>query len=195
MKTGDSVNPFTPAAGVYPPFLAGRDAPRAWLDADLRRLSEGHPARNEVLVYGPRGHGKAALLSQAGLGRQAAKYGVAYLCLGGRTLRAELLTLLARLAHLEQQERHVKAGFGLFKLLRGSRGSRLGKPAPVAAQPGQATLRGLLDALLDVAHALPGPPAASEGGGAPYTTSITPGRSVEDDVTVDVSSSRATDDA
>jgi len=64
------------------------------LREDLQNLGRGLPARNEVLVYAPRGHGKTVLLSEQGIGRVAAAQGVAYFCCTGGRRRRHLIDVL-----------------------------------------------------------------------------------------------------
>lgn len=58
-------NPFRPGAGRPPPFLAGRESETALLDEALEDLARGSSAPQGVLLYGPRGNGKTALIAYA----------------------------------------------------------------------------------------------------------------------------------
>jgi len=161
MKTPSLRNPYTPAAGVVPPCLAGGSAPQSWLLDEIRELGEGRVARSEVLVYAPRGHGKTALLAEDNLGREARRHGVSYMGVGGRTLQRDLLDVLEEHTPLVVQEQRVETGMDVFKTFQ-HRGERsLGKPTPLAGLAGQVGMRRLLKALLDVAHLLPAPRAGS----------------------------------
>ena len=53
---------FTPGTGQLPPYLAGReDEQRALLDS-LEVLREGETVPADIILIGPRGNGKTALL-------------------------------------------------------------------------------------------------------------------------------------
>ena len=53
---------FQPGSGKIPPYLAGRDAEKARFDAVVRNLSNRSAAAGDMIVYGPRGNGKTAML-------------------------------------------------------------------------------------------------------------------------------------
>ena len=55
-------NPFKPGAGLAPPYLAGRDQVLA--DWRGNQLASGRFRRPEILMYGPRGTGKTAILRE-----------------------------------------------------------------------------------------------------------------------------------
>ncbi len=55
-------NLFHPGNGRIPPYLAGRDVEKARFDAVVRNLSNGTAADGDMIVYGPRGNGKTAML-------------------------------------------------------------------------------------------------------------------------------------
>ena len=54
--------PFRPGAGRLPPYLAGRTEEQALFRSCLARLDRGEPTPSEIILYGPRGNGKTALL-------------------------------------------------------------------------------------------------------------------------------------
>ena len=56
------LNPFQPGTGRLPPYLAGREVEQALFHRFFRTLGRGVPAPSEVILYGPRGNGKTALL-------------------------------------------------------------------------------------------------------------------------------------
>ena len=56
------LNLFHPGDGRIPPYLAGRHAEKARFDAVARNLSNGIAADGNMIVYGPRGNGKTAML-------------------------------------------------------------------------------------------------------------------------------------
>ncbi|MCY4627149.1 MAG: ATP-binding protein [Acidobacteria bacterium] len=57
-------NPFRPGRGVAPPFLAGREEELALAERRLGELAEGMSPPQDLLLYGPRGNGKTALLAR-----------------------------------------------------------------------------------------------------------------------------------
>ena len=54
--------PFRPGSGLPPPHLAGRGAEQSRFRRLLAGLSKGRAADADVVLYGPRGNGKTALL-------------------------------------------------------------------------------------------------------------------------------------
>ena len=63
MILNEGSNPFNPGAGQPPPYLAGREKEQAIIKEDLARLNNGRSPAADILMYGPRGMGKTALLS------------------------------------------------------------------------------------------------------------------------------------
>ena len=57
-----SRDPFRPGEGRLPPHLAGREREQAIFRKFLDDLRAGDPAPSSVVLYGPRGNGKTALL-------------------------------------------------------------------------------------------------------------------------------------
>ena len=55
--------PFQPGAGLLPPYLAGREREQDLFRTLLARLDRGEAPPGEVILYGPRGNGKTALLA------------------------------------------------------------------------------------------------------------------------------------
>ncbi|MCY3770071.1 MAG: ATP-binding protein [Gammaproteobacteria bacterium] len=53
---------FLPGTGTIPPHLAGRGREQDYFNRCLRTLVEGRPIAQDMIVYGPRGNGKTALL-------------------------------------------------------------------------------------------------------------------------------------
>ena len=56
------VNPFVPGRGALPPYLAGREAEKKTMMGILAYLEAGRGAPRDVVLCGPRGNGKTALL-------------------------------------------------------------------------------------------------------------------------------------
>ena len=67
-------SPFTPGYGLSPPYLAGRESQQAAFTEALGRLRAGMPTQG-IVMYGPRGMGKTALLRW--FEKQCRKAGVA----------------------------------------------------------------------------------------------------------------------
>ena len=57
--------PFNPAFGGIPPYLAGREQEQRSIARDLHDLKDSGRAPFAMIIYGPRGNGKAALLQWA----------------------------------------------------------------------------------------------------------------------------------
>lgn len=72
MYETDGVGPFRPGIGGLPPCLAGREAERAHFRECLETLRQGESVPSEVIVYGPRGNGKTALLRSVEVEAEAA---------------------------------------------------------------------------------------------------------------------------
>jgi len=53
---------FRPGTGVEPPYLAGRLEERAFFNEQAERLVERQKIVSDMIVYGPRGNGKTAML-------------------------------------------------------------------------------------------------------------------------------------
>ena len=56
------IGPFRPGPGQPPPYLAGRQKEQALFRAWGGALAQGVPPPSSVILYGPRGNGKTALL-------------------------------------------------------------------------------------------------------------------------------------
>jgi len=67
---------------VLPPFLAGREPEQALVRGLLRKLADGTPSGTDVILYGPRGNGKTALLEWALREAEKRKIGVLDIGLG-----------------------------------------------------------------------------------------------------------------
>ena len=62
MRSQIGSGPFRPGTGRPPPYLAGREEEQDLFLMLLADLNRGRPAPSEVILYGPRGNGKTALL-------------------------------------------------------------------------------------------------------------------------------------
>ena len=63
MNTLIPTGPFRPGDGGLPPYLAGRESEQALFHSLLAMLDRGEAPPSEVILYGPRGNGKTALLA------------------------------------------------------------------------------------------------------------------------------------
>ena len=59
----DDSGPFRPGTGGLPPFLAGREEEQGLFRSRLAVLDRREPSPSEIVLYGPRGNGKTALLA------------------------------------------------------------------------------------------------------------------------------------
>ncbi len=62
MSNPDLQHLFTPGTGVVPPYLAGRKKEREYFQDCVEALTDRKPISRDMIVYGPRGNGKTALL-------------------------------------------------------------------------------------------------------------------------------------
>lgn len=62
MSPPEAIGPFRPGPGRYPPFFAGRETEQSRFRAVLDLLKRRKPPPSEIVLYGPRGNGKTALL-------------------------------------------------------------------------------------------------------------------------------------
>ena len=63
MRSEIGGGPFQPGSGLLPPYLAGREREQDLFRMLLARLDRGEAPPGEVILYGPRGNGKTALLA------------------------------------------------------------------------------------------------------------------------------------
>ena len=66
MTTEKIKNPFTPGVGISPPYLAGRENEQCELSKILADMADGDSPHSDIVMYGPRGMGKTALVSWIG---------------------------------------------------------------------------------------------------------------------------------
>ena len=73
MEKKGRFGPFRPGAGVLPPYLSGRESEQALFRDLLADMAQGIAPAGEVVLHGPRGNGKTALLTwiERALGRCA----------------------------------------------------------------------------------------------------------------------------
>ena len=62
MSAPDLKHLFTPGTGVVPPYLAGRREEQDWFQDAVEALRDRKPISRDLILYGPRGNGKTALL-------------------------------------------------------------------------------------------------------------------------------------
>ncbi len=62
MSDSDLTDLFTPGDGGIPPYLAGRKEEQAYFQACVKSLKNKKPTHRNLILYGPRGNGKTALL-------------------------------------------------------------------------------------------------------------------------------------
>ena len=65
MSVPAELGPFQPGTGGLPPYLAGREGEQTLFRRYFGALRRGRSAPGEILLYGPRGNGKSALLAWA----------------------------------------------------------------------------------------------------------------------------------
>ena len=65
MSVSTELGPFQPGTGRRPPYLAGREEEQSLFRSHFEVLRRRRSAPAEILVYGPRGNGKTALLRWA----------------------------------------------------------------------------------------------------------------------------------
>ena len=63
MAPGLTGNPFTPGAGLSPPYLAGRDEEKRQIGELLEATQRGGGAAPDLVLFGPRGTGKTVMLA------------------------------------------------------------------------------------------------------------------------------------
>jgi len=79
MSNQDLTRLFTPGTGVVPPYLAGRKREQEYFRDCVEALKNRKPISQDMIIYGPRGNGKTALLGylqQETLRKEGAKLDV-----------------------------------------------------------------------------------------------------------------------
>ena len=79
-------SPFRPGSGTLPPYLAGRQAEQSLVRRFLKVLARRDAPTSEIILYGPRGNGKTALLLWAR--HEAQSLGIDVLRFSGRVVRS-----------------------------------------------------------------------------------------------------------
>ena len=141
--------PFRPGTGATPPYLAGREAPQTLFRQFLTDLSNRLPPGTQIILYGPRGNGKTALLRW--LKREATHtFGVETAVLRPAEI-PDATRLGEAVAARRWWHRLAPAGFsvGQFGWTRG----RTRSPSPAEILAARARRKPLL-VLLDEAHTL-----------------------------------------
>ncbi len=62
MSNQDLIRLFTPGTGGVPPYLAGRKREQEYFQDCVEALKNRKPISQDMIIYGPRGNGKTALL-------------------------------------------------------------------------------------------------------------------------------------
>ena len=83
-------SPFKPGDGQLPPYLAGREKEQAIIREKLNELNDGIAPSDNILMYGPRGMGKTALLGW--IGTEIEKSDSTYNDPTDKAIRAEYVT-------------------------------------------------------------------------------------------------------
>ena len=146
----DVSGPFRPGTGGLPPYLAGREEEQSLFRSLLAMLDRGEPTPTEVILYGPRGNGKTALL--AWIEEVAApSYAVDVVALTPSDIRTGLQ--LAEHLLPEHWWKGIKPDTIAVRGLTWRPGKNAPAPAPRQVLAARASKRPLL-LLLDEAHTL-----------------------------------------
>ncbi len=145
LATGHS--PFQPGTGKLPPYLAGRKPEQSLIRQFLEDLTRQAAPASDLILYGPRGNGKTALIEWSRREAKTLKIPVADL-LGG-----DLLTVEQLAAALSVGRRWLDT---LRGLTLGPFGVRLGSPppGPISSSLARRVRKGPLLILVDEAHML-----------------------------------------
>ena len=140
-------SPFQPGTGKLPPYLAGRQPEQELIRGVLSDLGKRTAPASDVILYGPRGNGKTALVEWSR--REAVRFKVQVLSLQGGQLRSE-----------EQAAASLAVEKCWLDMLRGFRlgpvGVGLGSlpPGPVSTALARRIRKGPSLILVDEAHML-----------------------------------------
>ena len=144
-ETGDS--PFLPGSGMLPPYLAGRETEQALIRRFLTVIAKRNPLGRDIVLYGPRGNGKTALIEWSR--REAIQLRVPVADLQGGNLQ----TIEQLAANLSARKRWLGALRGLTLELVGIRLGNL-PPGPVPSALGRRVRKGPFLILVDEAQML-----------------------------------------
>ncbi len=147
-------SPFQPGRGKLPPYLAGRAQEQELIREFLESIAKRVPPASDVILYGPRGNGKTALIEWTRREAEAAKIHVAYL-LGGDIA---FVDQLAAALPTERRWLNTLRGFS-----SGPVGIRLRSlpPGPVSSALARRVRKGPFLILVDEAHMLGTEPGRS----------------------------------
>lgn len=154
LKSAPGSSPFQPGRGRLPPYLAGRGQEQALIREFLASLAEQVPPASDIILYGPRGNGKTALIEWTRREAEALKIHVACL-LGGDIASVEQL---AAALLVERRWLNALRGFSL-----GPIGVRLRSlpPGPVSWALARRVRKDPFLILVDEAHMLGTEPGRS----------------------------------
>ena len=147
-------SPFLAGRGNLPPYLAGRKPEQALIKRFLKILAKRRQLASDIILYGPRGNGKTALIEWSRREAEALRIPVADL--QGGSLRSE--EQLAAALSVERRWLEALRGFSL-----GPVGVRLRNlpPGPVSSALARAVRKGPQLILIDEAHMLGTEPGQS----------------------------------
>ncbi len=143
--TADS--PFQAGQGKIPPYLAGRQTEQALIRDSLRTVAKPDAPASDIILYGPRGNGKTALLEWSRREAVQLEIQVAYLQGGQIRSREQLAAALA------VKRRWLEALRGLTVGASSIQSGSL-PPGQVPSALARRVRRGPFLALVDEAHML-----------------------------------------
>ena len=141
------LSPFQPGRGKLPPYLAGRAQEQALIRQFLESIAERVAPASDIILYGPRGNGKTALIEWSRREARTLKIPVAYL-LGGDVRSVDQMTAA------------LSGGRGWLDALRGFSVGPVGvrlrslPPGPVSSALARRVRKGPFVILVDEAHLL-----------------------------------------
>ncbi len=113
MSTANLKRLFKPGTGVVPPHLAGRKEEQAYFQDCVDDLKDREPPSRDLILYGPRGNGKTALLSYLQtrtLQKETSKLDILWVTPNEMETLAELTDRLTE-GHQTLRKRFKSAGF------------------------------------------------------------------------------------